>query len=192
MNKKILAMTLLIPVILVAVFAMSMANPQISSDFDQPLSYHGVACVHKIDGKTGEVTDVGCNHNLITVAGINMIKQTLNSSGAIVDYNLTNLSIGGNSSVLLNGVYVLPNQFNGSEGLTAVSARYYTINSSAGNTSLTWEWTSAGAATYIVNCTGISNTTGANTLFAAAGFPSVSLVGSNGDKLNITYYYWIS
>jgi len=186
MNKKIVSIALVFTVVAISAITTGYFSSTVSSGpVGEDFGYVGIACTQVIRAD-GNVEDLGCQHNLITTIGKEYIKAALNSTAGM--WNFTNLTLGGNTSAMAVGDTDLANIFSGSTNLTLGSAAYAYI--SAGNSSLSREWTAN--ATAIVNSTGIYNTSNAAAkLFAEAYFGSSTTLLS-GDKINVTYYWWIA
>lgn len=189
MNKKILSLMalLIVAIIGISVFSATTVHTSTASQGIQyaGLQYTGIACIQKIS-KDGVVIDYGCRHNLITNKGLEMVKTALN--GTVGNWELTNLTVGGNTSAMAATDTDLANIFS-TNGLSPATATYTRIGT--GNSSLNYQWTVTTAQS-IVNSTGIYNTTGAGgNLFSEASWtPTTTL--QIGDKLNITYYWWVA
>ncbi len=186
MNKKIVSIALVFTVVAISAITTNYFSSTVSSGpVGETLGYTGIACTQVIRAN-GKLEDLGCQHNLITNIGKEYIKAALNSTASM--WNFTNLTLGGNTTTMAVGDTDLANIFSASTNLSAGSAAYWYIG--VGNSSLSREWTAN--ATAIVNSTGIYNTTNsAAKLFAEAYFGSSTTLAS-GDKINVTYYWWIA
>jgi hypothetical protein len=193
MNKRLLIVGILAAV-LISAFSVISFTPAIPSQSNIPAThalYEGSLCVQKIDGLTGKVTDYGCTSPMddpLTAYGQQVYQMETNGSAGLY-FNMTNLTLGGNTSAMASSDTDLANIYT-ANGLGPCFATYTRI--AAGNDSLNCVYTSSGASTYNVNATGIYNYSGgAGKMFAEAPFTNVPLIGTNGDKLNLTYYHWV-
>jgi len=187
MNKKVLVLVtsvvVLIGISVLSIYSVS-ATP-INSDISYGVKYTGIACeqVIRVDGT---VEDLGCQHNLVTNRGLEIVKTALNGTAGF--WNLTNLTVGGNTTPQSAADTSLANAF-ATNGLAPVLATYTVMGT--GNSSLNYQWTVATAQS-TVNTTGIYNQTSANTNFFAEAYWTPATVLQIGDKLNVTYYWWVA
>jgi hypothetical protein len=173
MKKKIILAIL--PLILIAAILTSSAKIQLG--VNDNLKYTGVACIYKNDQL------IGCYHNLITNRGKDLIKLDMMGQAEVT---LDQLALANNTvaqsatDTNLQGEWTTCGLARATGTLTSIGI---------GNWSINYVWTST-CDNVIVNATGIYNTTAPGNLFAETTFPTTTLM--NGDKINVTYYTWVS
>jgi hypothetical protein len=173
MKKKIILAIL--PLIVIAAILTSSAKIQLG--VNENLKYTGVACIYKNDQL------IGCYHNLITNRGKDLIKLDMMGQAVVT---LDQLALANNtvaqsaSDTNLQGEWTTCGLARATGTLTSIGT---------GNWSINYVWTST-CDNAIVNATGIYNTTASGNLFAETTFPTTTLM--NGDKINVTYYTWVS
>lgn len=179
MNKKVLIVIPLIVIMSTIFNSQILKSANTSSD---SATYGSKVCIYK----NNELVE--CTHNLITTYGLELIKSAVN--GTVGNWNLTNLTLGGNTSAMQTSDTDLANIYS-NNGLAPAIATYIRIGN--GNSSLNYQWTASNSGTYNINSTGIYNVSNAGGhLFSEASFSNTQLSGPNGDKLNITYTWWIA
>lgn len=172
-----------IPLLLIAIAGVYMYSAGMPTGISDGLHYTGIACITAV--QSGVFHDYGCQHNLITTRGLNLIK--FNMMGVNQTIKVGTLAIANSTSPQL----ITDTELNNQEtvagcGLANVSSTLTDIGT--GNWSVSHTWTSA-CNGRIINATGIYNTTAVGNLFAEANFTSVTL--NNGDQLTVTYYTWV-
>lgn len=190
MNKKVLVpIALIMAVIGVSALSIFSVSSVPAGVVNEGLKYTGIACANVIRSD-GNVENLGCHHNLVTNAGKEFIKQAMNGT-ASTNWDFLNLSIGGNGSAMAATDTILAGLVS-ANGVNTSTATYAYIGT--GNSSLTYLWT-ASATSGNLNSTAITNVTNATAangyIFAEAYFGSNTVLNS-GDKLNVTYYWWVS
>jgi len=171
--KYILALTL----VLIALAVIFNFNGSTSSA-SQDIKYTGVACIYK----NNEL--VACNHNIITNRGKDLIKIDMMGTGTVT---LDQLAVANNTVAQSASDTDLQGEWS-TCGLSRTTGTLTSIGT--GNWSINYQWTSSCDNVY-VNATGIYNTTASGNLFAETTWsPTTTLM--NGDKLNVTYYTWVS
>jgi hypothetical protein len=153
------------------------SSAKIQLGVNENLKYTGVACIYKNDQL------IGCYHNLITNQGKNFIKQDMMGTVAIT---LNKLAIANSTTAQSAADTSLAGEWS-TCGLARATGTLTDIG--IGNWSINYVWTST-CDNAIVNATGIYNETGTTVLFAETTFPTTTLM--NGDKINVTYYTWVS
>ncbi|MEM3609575.1 MAG: hypothetical protein QXK49_01805 [Candidatus Aenigmatarchaeota archaeon] len=144
----------------------------------QSIKYTGVACIYK----NSEL--VTCKHNIITNKGKDLIKTDMMGTGAVT---LDQLAVANSTSAQSASDTDLQGEWT-TCGLARATGALTSIGT--GNWSINYQWTSTCDNVY-VNATGIYNTTASGNLFAETTWsPTTTLM--NGDKLNVTYYTWVS
>lgn len=157
-----------------------------SSAIGDGLQYTGIACVTAVQG--GVFKDYGCQHNLITTEGKDLIKWAMTANATAPSIKLDKIGIANITSPQLATDVNLGNLRAGCN-LDINTTTLGTGSPAVGNWSSAHTWTSDcdGA---VINATGIYNTTSTGHLFAQANFTSVTL--NIGDQLTVTYYLWVS
>jgi hypothetical protein len=164
-----------IPLALVAVaLLVNLKAQQVMTG--ENLKYTGVACVYKNDQL------IGCYHNLITNNGKNLIKQDMMGTATVT---LNQIAIANNTVAQSASDTTLQGEWT-TCGLAKATGTLTDIG--VGNWSINYQWTST-CNNAIVNATGIYDSV-SNTLFAETTFPTTTLQAN--DKINITYYTWVS
>ncbi|MCX6819326.1 MAG: hypothetical protein NT129_05020 [Candidatus Aenigmarchaeota archaeon] len=177
MNKK----TLLGLVAILAAFTAGtmFSSPIASTLVGDSVTYKGVICACKntngicYEGMQGAY----CNHNVVTNAGKNAIKQYL---GVAAGGNFTFLAVG-NGTAPAAGDTTLNLEAAGS--LARAAGTYYS-NAGNGNWSLVKSWT-VSASFMSINSTAIFNQSATGTMLCGGTFTSVNL--ENADQLTINY-----
>ena len=167
----------LIPVSLV-VLALVMFSIKPITNSETVLKYHSNVCVYV----NGEL--VSCQHNLLTNAGKNAIKDRLGSPGNlnVFDYiALANNTVAQSATdTALQGEWTTC-------GLSRTQGTF--ASEGVGNWSITAIFTSS-CDDVIVNATGLYNATSGGTLFAETTFPTRTLY--DGDSIQIKWYIWVT
>lgn len=171
------------------------------------ISYHSQVC-KTITREDGTMEDLGCNHNLFNQDGMNLTRDLLSFfSGGGSGYTLVNViaianKTGGGSpscntaqdsaNQILCGEYV-------HSGLARAAADATRLNetasgTTAGNWTITKQFTNTGAGALDVNATGLFNSTTINdtreVFFAQNTFTTATL--QVNDKLNVTWFIWVT
>ena len=179
----------LIPILVISLAFSLFANipGQINSD---GIKYTGVAC-RQVIRADGTVEPQECVHNIVTTAGKNAIKDYVGLSNA-AKANFSTLAVA-NCSL---GQAVGDTDLCGGERWTTCSVTIagpdtgFPNSQGTGNWSTSHQWTSSCDTVY-VNATGVYNSTAPGTMLAEANWTPVTTL-MNGDKLNVTYYIWIT
>jgi hypothetical protein len=174
MKEKIWLVAIPLALVAVALLVNLKAQQVMTSE---NLKYTGVACVYKNDQL------IGCYHNLITNRGKDLIKIDMMGTGAVT---LDQLALANNTVAQSASDTNLQGEWT-TCGLARVTGTLTSIGT--GNWSISYQWTST-CDNAIVNATGIYNTTFSGNLFAETTFATTTLM--NGDKINVTYYTWVS
>lgn len=167
MNK----LTTLVPVFVLLAFVAGMFSfPMASGSVGDTAEYTGLICV----SKNNEL--IGCNHNLITTAGLNAVENYLKGdAGAAFSY----LALGNETGPQV-GDTALDNE--AGSGLARAEATL--SDNGNGNWSLAHTWTADG--TFIdIGVAGIFNASSGETLLASGLFSNVTL--NSGDTLSVNY-----
>ena len=153
-----------------------------SSVVSEKIKYKGFVCAEVKRGNSSEWELVGCNHNLITNTGKDMVMAMLVYGG---QSNVTYIAVANNtvpqsaSDTSLQGEWTTC-------GLERQPANEVTIND-IGNWSIAYTWTVT-CDNVIVNATGLYNSTGG--LFAETTLPQTYLY--NTDQLKVTWTLIVS
>ena len=208
-------LVLVIPVFIFSFHSFGLFFGQVISGSEDSntggIRYDGVVCVTKIDGRTGEKTDLGCNHNNITFTGINLTRDFLTSFGTTSSKgNFTTIALcnatGGGCSATANQGAAGQGWNNGSgsqkdeydaNGLSRQIGTFTILPNNNGNVSIFTTFTSSGIAGLEVNSSALFNQTAiANgwngTMFAVDRFNQVTLDGTAGDQLTINWTIMVS
>ena len=180
------------------------------------ITYDGVVCVTKIDGKTGIKEESQCSHNNITFIGLNLTRdflgafRTTTSNGNFTTIALCNASAGCGASQNIGVGMSFANGTNGGGGLNSPYNKEFNVSglsrqagtftllpNVAGNYSLFTTFTSSGVAGLQVNATALFNQTAIlagwnGTMFAVNMFNDVTLDGTAGDQLTVNWTIFIS
>jgi hypothetical protein len=192
--KKINILALSIPVLAIA-FVLSMATPTITeqrtpgleylefttmptveTNYHSLLGYNSDVCVYK----NGDL--VGCDHNVITNNGKDLVKFSLGRG----DRPIVNHLAIGNTSAPAAGSTSHPGILSVC-GMTSADGTYW--SEGTGNWTIGYTWTSS-CNSLNVNTTGLYNDTSAGTYFAGTTFTSTTL--NNNDQLTVNYTIWIA
>jgi hypothetical protein len=182
-NKRYAIPLLLIAIVGICVLVGMPAQGGIMGDV---VHYTGVACVSAM--QSGVYHDYGCQHNLITTQGKDLIKWAMIANATSGTIKLDKIGIANITSPQLASDVDLGNLRAGC-GLGIATGTLASGSPGAANWSSTYTWTSScdGA---VINATGIYNTTSTGHLFAEANFTSITL--NNLDQLTINYFMWTS
>src|SRR3990167_486804 len=188
---------LILPVAIVLAFVIGLSinnNTQSTSD-GMSLKYSAVQCVYK----NGELIE--CNPNLFNTDGMNFTRDLMSAvDGNGTASSLRFISVGNKTGTQCLTGQVATDTFLCGEyntcGLSRGVADAIRLNSTApptsGNWTITKEFTATGSCD--VNSTGLFNTITVNqsneVFFAQNTFTTASL--SSNDKLNITWFIWVS
>ena len=196
---------LLLPIIAIIAFASGISLGINSIPISSPTSggIHSAdqVCITKIDGNTGEIIPLGCNHNLFTTAGQNMTRDYLSTAAAHGDFpqyiavsnDTPRCGSGACTSTSGANSTNLTYEFVGCGLGRAVATR--SVNDTTGAWILTKTFTvSSCTGTVAVNATGLFNSTTAGaagvSYFAGNNFTDASL--TNNDQLNVTWTIQVS
>ena len=182
-----------------------------SQDDTAFLTYHSKVCTYsQRAGSDGWIQNDDCHHNLFTAQGMNFTMRQI--SGVIVGdtnssigsagirvvaiSNKTGTQCGGPQSqdnITLCGEYACC-------GLSRITADAVRLNQTgtfptAGNWTITAQFTNTGSAALDVNSTGLFNTTtvnqtGQEVFFAQTTFTTATL--QVNDKINVTWFLWVT
>jgi len=182
MNKNFVILALLIALVTVVIYSFPVI--QTAKDSSQ-LALHSSVCIYKNNELTAP-----CSHNTMTNASLNATRDCLGSaacSAAAFNY----IAVGNTSTAESAVLAALPGEIADS-GLTRAAGTYGLIPQSIGNWSITKEFTaSAGVTNLVVNTTALLNASSNGVMFAGKNFTS-SVTLQGGDKLNVTWYVWVS
>ena len=173
----------------------------------QTITYHAAVCktVTRVDGT---VEDLGCAPNLFNQDGMNFTRDKLGFDGGAATNQidviaLANVSSSGTPSCPVGGGQDSANQTLCGEyshsGLARATADAIRFNatasgSTAGNWTITRQFTNTGSGALDVNGTGLFNTTTTNetgeAFFAQTTFTTATL--QVNDKINITWFIWVT
>ncbi len=210
---KILALgitTLTIGIVLIATnFLVTPSTTSATSGVEgETITYHSAVC-KKVTRTDGRVDDFGCSKNLFTRAGMNYTRDQLSGPSASV----TDMNYPGTGVIRVigianaSGTQCLPGQGTTNTtlcgeltlcGLGRGAADAVRVNGSspfgtAGNWSITREFTYSCGGTADINATGLFNSTTANdtreVFFAQNTFTTATL--NQNDKINITWFIWV-
>lgn len=181
-RKKSATVGLFSVILLVAAIGAAFTFAPAAAPISDGLKEHGLICA-QVTRADGTVEPAICNHNLITNYGKDMIKMDMMGTAQV---QIDNLAVG-NSTTLAVTDTSLPGQ-HAVCGFTQTAGTLASVG--IGNWSLMYQWTST-CNNWNVNSTAIYNTTNATGIFAEAAW-SPTTVLQNGDKLNVTYYTWVS
>ena len=173
MDKKIIGIGAMVMLVF-AVFTVSLIDNNGNTLVGDSIKYGSDVCVYK----NNEL--IGCQHNVVTTAGLNYVKNSLGEGGA---NEVSNIALGNTTApavgeTALAGLYA-------SCGLTQAAGTY--------NSNGDGNWSQA--HTFTSTCDGIVvNTTalyksGAN-MFAGTTFTATTL--QTDDSLKINYTTWCS
>ena len=174
--KKILGIIALAVLVSVLVMGFDYGGaPEISDG----IKYHSKVCIYK-NGKLVE-----CGHNVLTDEGKEFIETELGttpSTNSIDRMQLGNGSAPTSTSTSLDGLITTC-------GLSEASITWSSVGT--GNISASYEWTST-CDNIVVNTTGLKcSACGASTdFFAGNSFTDVTL--QTNDKINVTWYIWVT
>jgi len=183
MNKKVLVTLLILVLIGISVYSINASySISFSSTNKEGLKEHGAVYVYK----NGEL--VAHSTNIITTRGKLLIQMAANGTA---DAYLNNLTVANNTATQVVGDVELQGAYGTLAPTCTLAGATATLTAvGAGNQSLTYQWTS-GCNNAYVNATGIYNATGTGNLFAETTWTPTTTLQS-GDKLNVTYYWWIA
>lgn len=185
MKKSLLIVPSLIVLSIFVIAMISMTSPNSLNSPQEGVQYHSSVCilVKNPDGSIKQ--DNGCSPNLVTNAGLNLIKDKLmGMSSAAVNYiALCNASAG--CAAPAAGDTALTNEY-AAGGLSRSQGTNTSIGT--GNFSISYEFT-ATADNLLTNKSGLFNASSSGTLFASNTFTLATL--QTNDRLNITWYVWV-
>lgn len=173
----------ILTVLLIGAISMLASNSMTYSGSPVSLEYTGMVC-QKVTRADGLVEDFGCNHNVLTNNGKNMIIYQLfqNASGS---NNISSMVLGNGTQPAV-GDATHPNKI-AECGLTEYATLDWQNATGNGNVTANHQWTST-CDNILVNTTGLE--TAGNTYFAGNNFTSVTLQTS--DQLTVTWYVWVT
>lgn len=171
------------------VFAFaSSVNPSTSvnpNTVDDGIHYKGTVC-HSVTRANGEYLDLGCNHNLLTNAGKDAIKNALNGGTGTFNYiALCNATAGCAAPAV--GDTTLANEY-AAGGLSRAAGTYGSLAGN-GNWSMAKTFT-ATADALTTNKTGLFNASSTGTMLAENTFTLVTLY--TNDQLTINWTISVS
>jgi hypothetical protein len=183
MNKNFLITAILVAFLSVMIYSFPVA--QTTKDSSQ-IAFHSAVCIYKNGQLTGP-----CTHNTMMNASLNATRDCLGKAGACSAVAFDYIAVGNSSTAEDATLAALVGEVTFS-GLARAEGTYGLIPQSIGNWSISKEFTvGAGATNLIVNTTALFNASSTGTMFAGKNFAaSVTLQG--GDKLNVTWYIWVS
>ena len=176
MEKKYLVGTFAVLVMAVIVFGIGgiINTLPVPEGVGQGIKYNSNVCVYKNEEL------IGCQHNVITNGGLDMVKTSLGEGTSNV---ITDLALG-NEQAPAAGDSALPGLYEDS-GLTKASGAYN--SNGVGNWSVAHTWTSTGD-NKVVNTTGLYKDGG--NLFAGTSFASTTL--QTDDQIKVNYTIWVT
>ncbi len=213
MSTRFLPLIILIAIgafALGTIFSPTTVTTSTSNDGTALLTYHSKVC-KQVTRADGTVEDLGCSKNLLTQLGMNFTRNQL--AGALT--GAVNSSIGtGRVNIIAianktgegpcNAALAPTDIFLCGEyahaGLSRAAADDVRLNATntfptAGNWTITKQFTNTGSGALDVNATALTNTTtvnetGREMFFAENTFTTATLQAN--DKINITWFVWVT
>jgi hypothetical protein len=186
MNKNFVIAAILIAFLSVTIYSFPMNTIEDNSQ----LAFHSSVCVYKNSELIGP-----CSHNTMMNTGLNWTIATI-SQVAVASGNMSIIALGNLTSAETATLTFINNTASNQAiadcGMAPAAGTVAWVGT--GNISITKEWTDASCNNLVVNTTALYNQTAngtALTMFAGKNFAS-SVTLQNGDKLNVTWYVWVT
>jgi hypothetical protein len=182
MNKKFVIAALLVVLVCVTVYSTMQVNVPVTSLVPGTLGIYSSVCIYVNDEQIGD-----CTHNLMMNSGLNWTRDAIGNAGT--SSSMKYIAVG-NTSTAETEQTSLAGEVTGC-GLDRAVGTYAVVGT--GNWSVTKEFTSS-CNSLVVNTTSLFNTTyggAGQTIFAGKNFSS-SVTLQSSDKLNVTWYVWVT